>query len=57
MYQKGEKFMSVRFFVLGVLYGKDAHGYKIKETARLWALPRWADIQEGSIYHARREDA
>lgn len=44
--------MSVRFFVLGVLYGKDAHGYEIKETARLWALPHWADIQEGSIYHA-----
>ena len=31
--------MSVRFFVLGVLYGKDAQGYEIKETARLWALP------------------
>ena len=44
--------MSVRLFVLGVLFGKDSHGYEIKETARLWGLPRWADIQEGSIYHA-----
>ena len=44
--------MSVRLFVLGVLYDKSSHGYEIKETARLWGLERWAGIQEGSIYHA-----
>ncbi len=44
--------MSVRLFVLGILYGKDAHGYEINETAKLWGLTRWANIQEGSIYHA-----
>ena len=44
--------MSVRLFVLGVLCSKSSYGYEIKETALLWGLPRWADIQEGSIYHA-----
>ena len=44
--------MSVRLFVLGLIYGRDIHGYDIKETAKLWGLDRWAKIGFGSIYHA-----
>lgn len=44
--------MSVRLFVLGLLYGQDRHGYEIKEVAKLWGLERWARIGFGSIYHA-----
>jgi DNA-binding PadR family transcriptional regulator len=44
--------VSVRLFTLGVIFSKDSHGYELKEVAQLWGLPRWADIQEGSIYHA-----
>ena len=44
--------MSVRLFVLGVVFEHDCHGYEIKETARLWGLEQWASIGVGSIYHA-----
>jgi DNA-binding PadR family transcriptional regulator len=44
--------MSVRLFVLGVIYEQDSHGYRIKEIAHLWGVQRWANIQDGSIYHA-----
>ena len=44
--------MSVRLFVLGLVYEKDTHGYEIKATAHLWGLERWAQIKDGSIYHA-----
>lgn len=44
--------MSVRLFVLGVLSGRDAHGYEIKETAQMWRLHHWSDVGYGSIYHA-----
>jgi DNA-binding PadR family transcriptional regulator len=44
--------MSVRLFVLGLVYGRDRHGYEIKEVAKVWGLERWARIGFGSIYHA-----
>lgn len=44
--------MSVRLFVLGLVYERDIHGYEIKEVARLWGVERWASIGFGSIYHA-----
>jgi len=44
--------MSARLFVLGVLNERDAHGYEIKEVARVWRLEKWSDIGYGSIYHA-----
>jgi len=44
--------MSVRLFVLGLIYQRDTYGYEIKATARLWGLERWAQIKDGSIYHA-----
>ena len=44
--------MSVRLFVLGLVYQRDIHGYEIKEVAKLWGLDRWANIGFGSIYHA-----
>ena len=44
--------MSVRLFVLGVVFEHDCHGYEIREIARLWGLERWASIGAGSIYHA-----
>ena len=44
--------MSVRLFVLGVVNQHDTYGYDIKATAHLWGLERWAQIRDGSIYHA-----
>lgn len=44
--------MSVRLFVLGLVNRHDTHGYEIKATAHLWGLERWAQIRDGSIYHA-----
>ena len=44
--------MSVRLFVLGLAYECDTYGYEIKATAHLWGLERWAQIKDGSIYHA-----
>ena len=44
--------MSVRLFVLGLIYERDTYGYEIKATAHLWGLERWAQIRDGSIYHA-----
>ncbi len=44
--------MSVRLFVLGIIYLQDVHGYEIKEVAKLWGVERWANIRFGSIYHA-----
>ena len=44
--------MSVRLFVLGLVYERDTYGYEIKATAHLWGLERWAQIKDGSIYHA-----
>lgn len=44
--------MSVRLFVLGIIYERDSYGYEIKETAHIWGLERWAQIRDGSIYHA-----
>ena len=44
--------MSVRLFVLGVVNEHDTYGYDIKATAHLWGLERWAQIRDGSIYHA-----
>lgn len=44
--------MSVRLFVLGLVYECDTYGYEIKATAHLWGLERWAQIKDGSIYHA-----
>ncbi len=44
--------MSVRLFVLGLVYENDTHGYEIKATAHLWGVDRWAQIKDGSIYHA-----
>ncbi len=44
--------MSVRLFVLGLVYQRDIHGYEIKEVAKIWGLERWANIGFGSIYHA-----
>ena len=44
--------MSVRLFVLGVVNERDTYGYDIKATAHLWGLERWAQIRDGSIYHA-----
>ena len=44
--------MSVRLFVLGLVNREDTYGYHIKEVAHLWGLERWAQIKDGSIYHA-----
>jgi DNA-binding PadR family transcriptional regulator len=44
--------MSVRLFVLGLVYQRDIHGYEIKEVAKVWGLDRWTNIGFGSIYHA-----
>jgi DNA-binding PadR family transcriptional regulator len=44
--------MSVRLFVLGLVAERDTYGYEIKATAHLWGLERWAQIKDGSIYHA-----
>jgi DNA-binding PadR family transcriptional regulator len=44
--------MSVRLFVLGLVNAHETYGYQIKATAHLWGLERWAQIQDGSIYHA-----
>jgi DNA-binding PadR family transcriptional regulator len=44
--------MSVRLFVLGLVNTGETYGYEIKATAHLWGLERWAQIRDGSIYHA-----
>ena len=44
--------MSVKLFVLGLVFLRDTHGYEIKEVASLWGIERWARIGFGSIYHA-----
>jgi DNA-binding PadR family transcriptional regulator len=44
--------MSVKLFVLGLVFLRDTHGYEIKEVAKLWGVERWAKIGFGSIYHA-----
>ena len=44
--------MSVRLFALGLDNARDTYGYENKATAHLWGLERWAQIGDGSIYHA-----
>ncbi len=44
--------MSVRLFVLGLVNLGETYGYEIKATSHRWGLERWAQIRDGSIYHA-----
>jgi DNA-binding PadR family transcriptional regulator len=42
----------VKLFILGLLAGKDRHGYEIGTAAKAWGVGDWAGFGAGSLYHA-----
>ncbi|TCO58403.1 PadR family transcriptional regulator [Actinocrispum wychmicini] len=33
----------------------EAHGYQVRQDLLLWAADRWANVKQGSIYHALKK--
>ncbi|MEV4310705.1 PadR family transcriptional regulator [Actinocrispum sp. NPDC049592] len=47
---------ATRLLVLGVVRMRgEAHGYQVRQDLLMWAADRWANVKQGSIYHALKK--